>query len=132
MTIRILGAISILGVLFLCFTALISCSQPVEKTAEGKGIPPPPFMKPPATPPPGKPIIQAFDVSPDIIRKHLDQASTLHWNVRDADSVFITNVGYVPPMGSMAIKPNQSGLYILTAVNVNGSVSISKKLTVEP
>jgi hypothetical protein len=132
MAISRLVIISVLAALFFGFAGSISCSQPVETPPEGKGIPPPPFMKTSSAPPSGKPVIQAFDISPDIIRTHLGQASTLHWNVQDANSIYITNIGYVPPMGSMAIKPNQGGIYTLTAVNVNGSVSISKKLTVEP
>jgi hypothetical protein len=122
-------------ILAMVFTGIyaISCSSPAPQTSTDKLIPPPPFMnRLPATPPKGKPVIEAFDVSPDIIRKHLDQASTLHWNVQDATAVFITNVGYVPPVGSMAIKPNQGGIYTLTATNQNGSVSQSKQLTVEP
>jgi hypothetical protein len=123
----ILAAIILTGSLFFQ-----SCSRPVATAPATREIPPPPFMSNKTAAPKGKPVIQAFDVSPDIIRKHLDQATTLHWNVQDASEIYISNVGYVPPMGSMAIKPNQSGIYTLTATNQNGSVSISKPLTVEP
>ncbi len=129
---RIIVPFILLSAMLLGCSLFPACSQPAPATTTTREIPPPPFMQNKTPAPTGKPVIQAFDISPDIIRKHLDQATTLHWNVQDASEIYISNVGYVPPMGSMAIKPNRSGIYTLTAINQNGSVSVSKKLTVEP
>ena len=95
-----------------------------------KIIPPPPFNTPAQTG--GKPEIMAFDISPDVIQKHLNQKSTIHWNVVGANSTHISNIGYVPPIGTMVINPSSSVEITITASNPEGSVSQTRLLSVKP
>lgn len=80
----------------------------------------------------GLPEILAFDVSPDIIRKQLNQSSSLHWNVTGATSVHINNLGNVPAIGATTVSPSSTTVYTIFASNATGSVAQSKELTVVP
>jgi hypothetical protein len=109
-----------------------SCSAAQAPTTDStKVIPPPPFMEN-KTNPSGKPTIEAFDISPDVIKQHLEQRATIHWNVTGATTIYISNIGYVPPVGTTIARPESTMIFTITASNRNGTVSISKRLTVLP
>jgi len=81
---------------------------------------------PPAT---NKPVINSFSASPETI--DLGSASTLSWSVSNAQNVVIDQgIGTVDSTGSIAVSPNATVTYTLTASNANGAVSKSCLVTV--
>ncbi len=67
------------------------------------------------------PVIADFRAEPSVIRD--GEESTLHWNVSNATSVFITNVGQVATQGSLTIKPQKDTVYTLNAYNAAGDLA---------
>jgi hypothetical protein len=77
-----------------------------------------------AVPPPtmGLPVINSFSATPPIIS--LGNPTSLSWNVSNATSVSINHgVGTVAPSGSTIVSPPTTTTYILTASNINGSLT---------
>jgi hypothetical protein len=112
-------------------------SQAVTITVGGKKpILPPNLPSSPITPtlPPGaKPNIVLFDISPNVIVKHLNQKATMRWDVNGAVNVRIEpGFGDVPNSGNRVLSPPNDTIYTLTAHNANGTVSESRKLVVKP
>ncbi|HYO81984.1 MAG TPA: OmpA family protein [Bryobacteraceae bacterium] len=73
--------------------------------------------------------IVRFQAVPDRIRS--GEQSTLDWQVQNAESVTITNIGPVQPNGQRAVTPTQTTQYRLTARNPRGEVSAVATVTVE-
>jgi len=73
--------------------------------------------------------IVRFQVSPDRIR--VGQSSNLDWQVLNADTVTITEIGAVPANGTRAVSPRVTTTYRLTATNRNGSVTATATVVVE-
>ena len=59
------------------------------------------------------------------------QQSTLDWQVLNADSVTITELGTVPSNGSRAVSPTRTTQYRLTARNRNGEATATTTVVVE-
>jgi hypothetical protein len=77
------------------------------------------------------PVVQIvrFQAIPDRIRQ--GESSTLDWQVLNADSVSITNIGSVSANGQRTVSPNQTTQYRLTARNERGEVSAIATVVVE-
>ena len=73
--------------------------------------------------------IVRFQASPDRISS--GQQSTLDWQVLNADSVTITELGTVPGNGSRAVSPTRTTQYRLTARNRNGEATATTTVVVE-
>jgi hypothetical protein len=73
--------------------------------------------------------IVRFQASPDRIRA--GQQSTIDWQVLNADSVTITEIGAVPANGTRSVSPRATTQYRLTATNRNGSASATTTVVVE-
>jgi hypothetical protein len=76
------------------------------------------------------PRVVAFAASPMTITA--GQAATLTWNVENADSVEITNLGNVGLQGSSQVTPNTTTTYTLTARNRFGTTPQTVTITVNP
>lgn len=73
--------------------------------------------------------IVRFQANPDRIRS--GETSTLDWQVLNAESVTITNLGTVDANGQRAVTPTQTTSYRLTARNPRGEVSAVATVVVE-
>jgi len=73
--------------------------------------------------------IVRFQAVPDRIRS--GERSTLDWQVLNAESVTITNIGTVAANGQRDVNPTQTTQYRLTARNARGEVSAVAAVTVE-
>lgn len=73
--------------------------------------------------------IVRFQASPDRIRPG-DQ-STIDWQVLNADTVTITEIGTVPANGTRAVSPTRTTQYRLTARNALGEASATTTVVVE-
>jgi len=60
------------------------------------------------------------------------QTSTLAWNVENATSVSITNLGTVQSQSSQSVTPATTTTYTLTATNATGSTTATATITVNP
>jgi hypothetical protein len=112
-------------------------SQAVSITVGGKApILPPNLPNKPVTPAPllgAKPNIVLFDISPNLIVKHLNQKATMRWDVNGAANVRIEpGFGDVSHSGNRVLSPPNDTIYTLTTHNANGTVSESRKLVVKP
>jgi hypothetical protein len=84
---------------------------------------------PPVTPPAQAiPVINQFTASPDTI--YPGASSVLSWNVSNASSVVINTVGTVPSSGRIAVFPNATTIYRITAYNNYGSANSTVQVTV--
>jgi hypothetical protein len=75
------------------------------------------------------PQIIRFQASPSTIRP--GQTSTLDWQVINADTVTITEIGTVPLNGSRAVTPARTTQYRITARNRSGEASATTTIVVE-
>jgi len=73
--------------------------------------------------------IVRFQASPDRIR--MGEQSTIDWQVLNADTVTITNIGSVPGNGTRSVSPTRTTQYVLTATNSAGSATASTTIVVE-
>jgi len=73
--------------------------------------------------------IVRFQASPDRIR--MGQQSTIDWQVLNADTVSITNLGTVSANGTRNVSPTTTTQYVLTATNSAGSATASTTIVVE-
>lgn len=73
--------------------------------------------------------IVRFQASPDRIRS--GQQSTIDWQVLNADSVTITEIGTVPSNGTRSVSPTRTTQYRLTARNRNGEATATTTVVVE-
>lgn len=73
--------------------------------------------------------IVRFQASPDRIR--VGDQSTIDWQVLNADSVTITEIGTVPANGSRAVSPTRTTQYRLTARNAGGEATATTTIVVE-
>ena len=75
----------------------------------------------------GGPVITSFTASPNAIDP--GQASTLSWQVTNADEVTVTSIGTVPASGSAQVTPTVTTTYQLTAKKggqvANASVTVT-------
>jgi hypothetical protein len=79
----------------------------------------------------GLPIVNIFSIAPGTI--HVTQQATLHWSISNADSIFIDHgIGPVNASGSLAVTPNSTTVYTLTASNNFGSRIVSVGVVVQP
>lgn len=78
------------------------------------------------------PELISFTATPAMIR--VGETSTLSWEVRNVDSVLITNLpGIHLPVDSVQVMPQQTTTYTLTATNDSGeSVTAEVTLVVKP
>jgi hypothetical protein len=74
------------------------------------------------------PRVIAFTANPTTISA--GQSSTLTWNVENADSVEITNLGKVQPQSTAPVTPNATTAYVLTATNRFGTTTANATITV--
>jgi len=74
------------------------------------------------------PVINQFSADPETIDR--GGASTLTWDVADADTVQITSLGDVVSSGSDTVRPVTTTTYTLNASNSAGSVSDTVTVTV--
>jgi hypothetical protein len=73
--------------------------------------------------------IVRFQASPDRIR--MGEQSTIDWQVLNADSVTITEIGSVPGNGTRAVSPARTTQYRLTARNAAGEATATTTVVVE-
>jgi hypothetical protein len=73
--------------------------------------------------------IVRFQANPDRIRA--GESAMLDWQVLNAESVTISNVGNVDPNGQRSVSPNETTSYRLTARNARGDVSAVATVVVE-
>jgi hypothetical protein len=73
--------------------------------------------------------IVRFQANPDRIRA--GESAMLDWQVLNAESVTITNLGNVDPNGQRSVSPNQTTSYRLTARNPRGEISAVATVVVE-
>jgi hypothetical protein len=73
--------------------------------------------------------IVRFQANPDRIRA--GESAMLDWQVLNAESVTITNLGTVDANGQRSVTPNQTTSYRLTARNPRGEVSAVATVVVE-
>ncbi len=66
-------------------------------------------------PPAYGPFIEIFTVAPPSI--HVTQSAVISWYVDGADSVYISNIGYVGQSGSVTVSPAVTTSYTLQARN---------------
>jgi hypothetical protein len=78
--------------------------------------------------PPGMPRILNFVASPQEILP--GEISTLSWEVENADTVMITDLGTVDLSGTSTVTPEETRSYILTATNSQGEVTATATVTV--
>jgi uncharacterized cupredoxin-like copper-binding protein len=78
--------------------------------------------------PPGMPRILNFVASPQEVLP--GEQSTLSWEVENADSVTITDLGTVDLSGTSTVTPQETRSYILTAKNSQGEVTATATVTV--
>jgi len=81
------------------------------------------------TPPTG-PVIASFTASPMSINP--GQATTLSWQVNNADLVVLREVGNVPLVSTARVSPAVTTTYQLTAIRGSQTVSASVTVTVIP
>jgi len=74
------------------------------------------------------PRVVSFTASPTTIQA--GQASTLTWNVENADSVSISTLGTVQSRGTQDVRPTQTVTYALTATNRAGTATANATVTV--
>lgn len=70
---------------------------------------------------PPLPEIVVFDF--EVFGDPSDGVYRIFWEVRNADTVEITNIGPVPSVGSTLVSPSEDTDYVLTATNSTGSVN---------
>jgi hypothetical protein len=91
----------------------------------------PPAPKEVTSPESTEPVINNFTVTPSSI--NTGASATLQWDITGATSAFIEpDIGYVALSGSQAVRPTDSTSYVLTASNVNNTVTSSATLNVNP
>jgi hypothetical protein len=73
--------------------------------------------------------IVRFQASPDRIRQ--GEQSTIDWQVLNAQTVTITEIGDVEANGTRSVSPNQTTTYRLTARNRGGEVTATTTVVVE-
>jgi hypothetical protein len=73
--------------------------------------------------------ILRFQASPDRIRA--GQQSTIDWQVLNADTVTITEIGNVPANGTRSVSPTRTTQYRLTARNEAGEATATTTVVVE-
>ena len=78
--------------------------------------------------PPGMPRILNFVASPQEILG--GEQSTLSWEVENADTVTITDLGTVDLSGTSTVSPEATQAYVLTASNSQGQVTATATVTV--
>lgn len=78
--------------------------------------------------PPGMPRILNFVASPQEILA--GEQSTLSWEVENADSVEITDLGKVDLSGTSTVTPEETRAYTITARNSQGEVTATVTVTV--
>jgi outer membrane protein OmpA-like peptidoglycan-associated protein len=78
------------------------------------------------TTPNAPPQILLFTATPNSVQQ--GQASTLGWQVINADTVTITQLGSVPLTGSIQVSPQQTTTYQITATK--GALSVTTSATV--
>jgi uncharacterized cupredoxin-like copper-binding protein len=78
--------------------------------------------------PPGMPRILNFVASPQEILS--GEISTLSWEVENADTVMITDLGTVDLSGTSTVMPEETRAYTLTATNSQGEVTATATVTV--
>ncbi|MGA9047400.1 MAG: hypothetical protein WB588_00195 [Dehalococcoidia bacterium] len=76
----------------------------------------------------GLPVISQFYANPNAIG--VGGSTTLYWNVSNATSVLITNVGDVEASGSRTVYPEISATYTLIATNASGTSTSLVQVTV--
>lgn len=83
----------------------------------------------PPPPPASKPTVSSFAANPAIVT--VGQSSTLSWNVSGATAITIDNlIGTVAASGSIAVTPQQTTTYTLTATNTAGTTTAQAVVTV--
>jgi hypothetical protein len=103
-------------------------------TADLKPAPPPPSIAsspPPATPLPAKVLF--FYASTDVIA--VDEEAKLKWSTENANSVSISGIGNVEPVGERKVHPTAETTYRLTATGLGGNAepqSVTIKVKAEP
>ncbi len=75
------------------------------------------------------PTVDIFSISPSTIAP--GGSTTLQWYVTNATAVFITGVGSVGTSGTIALSPQSTTTYSLTANNAFGATSRSVTVTVQ-
>ena len=61
----------------------------------------------------------------------MGEQSTIDWQVLNADTVTITNLGTVPANGTRNVSPTRTTQYVLTATNPLGSATATTTIVVE-
>jgi hypothetical protein len=72
--------------------------------------------------------VLSFSATPATIQA--GQASTLSWNVQNADTVVITGLGTVPSTGTASVSPTTTTTYVLTARNAVNESTASTTIVV--
>ncbi len=76
-----------------------------------------------------KPIIVSFTATPD--RVALPESAELAWEVENAANVSIDQgIGPVPPAGTRAVAPEETTIYLLTAIGASGKET-KRELTLD-
>jgi len=76
------------------------------------------------------PKIEKFVVNPSNIIE--GENSTLSWETKNADTVWLEEFGNVDTNGSVTVSPTQTRTYMLVATNKNGSVTANVTISVTP
>jgi len=91
----------------------------------------PPTPKEAASPESTEPVVKYFTVTPSSI--NTGASATLQWDTTGATTIFIEPaIGYVSLSGSQVVSPTNSTSYVLTASNVNSTVTSSATINVNP
>jgi phospholipase C len=87
------------------------------------------FVTVTAGPPSGAPTIVTFTANPSTLS--LGQATTITWNVQNATEISISGVGSdLAPTGSVQVKPQATGDFVLDAMGPGGEAKQSIHVTV--
>jgi peptidoglycan-associated lipoprotein len=108
-------------VALLASVSLLILAGCAKKPVAAKTVsPPPPAPAPTAT----------LSASPNAVES--GQSAKLIWSTQNANEITIAGVGIVAASGSMAITPQSSTTYVLTAKGPGGSNEASARVTVNP
>lgn len=103
-----------------------------DACAASGGVPAPVAPLPPAAP--YQPLVIrpacGLTITPAFIAP--GESTTLSWTSSDASSGALTTVGIVPPSGSKAITPYQSGMYLFVALGETDAAWCTASVTVAP
>lgn len=76
------------------------------------------------------PKIAYLDVSQSYLIKGMD--CIISWDIENAKTVYIANIGNVSTKGSVTISPNSTSIYILKATGFGGEIEEEIKITILP